>query len=286
MSDNFQHKELSRSAVQNKSKVQSRNSDAMDCPNCGRPVKKSWEFCPHCGQALVDYCTFCGADVPPGEEECPECGMSRKGIICPQCGTPNGRGFCRKCNSALTLAAKKELERAKKDPVYIKAAELLVRAAELQQLIEAKENGEPEVIKEEELPEDIKQLKSLLSGIKLSPAKLSGEKKEEKKEIKQTKADIADPAKELERIQAELQATLNQMVPPAGSTPQEQRNYHSARKMPVEKITKTVTKIKEFWICNYCGCYHRKPSECCEPWRGGTWTYTYKEIDEKIIVFE
>ena len=117
-------------------------------------------------------------------------------------------------------------------------------------------------------------------------AQPQNQKKQEKKTEKPAKAEVSDPAEELKRIQAELKATLDQMVPPPGSTPQEQRNYHSARKMPVEKITKTVTKIKEFWICNYCGCYHRQPSECCEPWRGGTWTYTYKEVDEKIIVFE
>lgn len=285
MSDNYLQKAQNKTKEQHQSKVKTRNSDAMDCPNCGRPVKKSWEYCPHCGQALVDYCTFCGADVPPGEPECPECGMSRKGVICPNCGAPNGSGFCRNCNQPLTLAAKKELERAKKDPLFIKAAELLVRAAELQQMIEAGESGEEPVVNEEELPDDIKQLKALLAGIKLSEAQ------EEKKPAKTTPpaksgAPAFDPAEELKKIQAELAATFNQMVPPPGSTPQEQRNYHSARKMPVEKITKTVTKIKEYWICNYCGFQHRQPSECCEPWRGGTWTYTYHETIQKEIVFE
>lgn len=283
MADNLQYRERFKTAEQRKSQQKIKDSDAMDCPNCGRPVKKSWEYCPHCGQALVDYCTFCGADVPPGEPECPECGMSRKGIICPKCGAANGTGFCRNCNEPLTLAARKELERAKKDPLFVKAAELLVRAAELQQLVEAKENGEPEEVKIEDLPEDIRQLQALLAGIQQKPAEPQAEQKQE---VKPAKASVSDPAAELEKIQAELQATLKQMVPPPGATPQEQRNYHSARKMPVEKITKTVTKIREYWICNFCGFYHRQPSECCEPWRGGTWTYSVHETIEKHIEFE
>lgn len=71
------------------------------------------------------------------------------------------------------------------------------------------------------------------------------------------------------------------MLPPAGSTPQEQRNYFSARKLPVEKIIHT--KVRNAWVCNFCGCWHNRPSECCEPWHGGKWVCEYKE--EKILGF-
>ena len=103
-------------------------ADGGRCPHCGAAVGSSWEFCPACGGSLVPYCTFCGADIPAGEDECPECGMSRGGVKCPRCGARNVRAYCRKCNEPLTPAARKEVERAMKDPVFLKAAEYLSEA--------------------------------------------------------------------------------------------------------------------------------------------------------------
>lgn len=54
-------------------------------------------------------------------------------------------------------------------------------------------------------------------------------------------------------------------------TPQMQRNYYSARKLPV--LRKSVTKAPVCWICNFCGCHHSHPSECAQPELGGTWVY-------------
>ena len=87
---------------------------------------------------------------------------------------------------------------------------------------------------------------------------------------------------EYSKIQEELNKALEGMLPPVGSTPQEQRNYFSARKLPVEKVI--LTKGREAWVCNFCGCWHNCPSECCEPWHGGKWVYEYKE--EKILDFK
>ena len=87
---------------------------------------------------------------------------------------------------------------------------------------------------------------------------------------------------EYSKIKAELDKALEGMLPPVGSTPQEQRNYFSARKLPVEKVI--LTKGREAWVCNFCGCWHNCPSECCEPWHGGKWVYEYKE--EKILDFK
>lgn len=56
----------------------------------------------------------------------------------------------------------KELERARKDPAFLKAAELAVKAAEIQTMIEA---AEEEVAKENieaKLPEDVMRLRELL----------------------------------------------------------------------------------------------------------------------------
>ena len=144
MESQHKQKELHKESILNQVKEIRASSDGVGCPYCGQPVKKSWEWCPSCGHSLVDWCTFCGADIPRGEDECPECGMSRSGIVCPKCGTRNAGGFCRKCNEPLTLAAKKELERAQKDPQFLKAAELAVQAAELLARIEAEEQEVPE----------------------------------------------------------------------------------------------------------------------------------------------
>ena len=253
-----------------------RSEDGKRCPGCGAALRPGGEFCPHCGASLVPYCTFCGADIPAGEDECPECGMSRKGVICPRCGTLNVRAYCRKCNEPLTPAARKELERAKKDPVFLKAAELAVKLAELEQELQGTD-GEDAADDARELPPDILRLKELLASAssgkaagaapapkpKAAPAKPAGKRKSRE----ELQAEYA-------RMKAELNATLRSMVPPAGSTPQEQRNYYSARKVTVVQKVRGSTPIA--WVCNYCGCRHSQPSECVEPQLGGTYIYDEK----------
>lgn len=287
MEPQLKQKELHKESILNQVKEIRAASDDIGCPYCGQPVKKSWEWCPACGHSLVDWCTFCGADIPRGEDECPECGMSRGGIVCPKCGTRNAGGFCRKCNEPLTLAAKKELERALKDPQFVKAAELAVQAAELLARIEMEDAPEEEVKKEIELPEDVLRLKELLGKATLrqqaqgSNGMRQAQRPNEMQQAQRQKSK-AELRAEYSKIKAELDKALNEMLPPTGSTPQEQRNYFSARKLPVEKTIKT--KAREAWVCNFCGCWHNCPSECCEPWHGGKWVYEYKE--EKILDFK
>lgn len=286
MESQLKQKELYKESILNQVNEIRASSDDIGCPHCGQPVRKSWEWCPSCGHSLVDWCTFCGADIPRGEDECPECGMSRSGVVCPKCGTRNAGGFCRKCNEPLTLAAKKELERAQKDPQFLKAAELAVQAAELLARIEAEEQEVPESeIKEIELPEDVLRLKELLGKTTLRQAQGPDGKQTQPLDGKQQQAQRpkskAELRAEYSKIQEELNKALEGMLPPVGSTPQEQRNYFSARKLPVEKVI--LTKGREAWVCNFCGCWHNCPSECCEPWHGGKWVYEYKE--EKILDF-
>ena len=278
MESQLRQKELYKESILEQVKEIRASSEDTECSYCGQPVKKSWEWCPSCGHSLVDWCTFCGADIPRGEEECPECGMSRSGIVCPKCGTRNAGGFCRKCNEPLTLAAKKELERAQKDPRFLKAADLVVKAAELQAMIEAENQEVPETeSKEIELPEDVLRLKELLGKTMLRQQ----EKSDGKQQAQRPKSK-AELRAEYSKIQEELNKALGEMLPPVGSTPQEQRNYFSARKLPVDKIIRT--KIRSAWVCNFCGCWHNCPSECCEPWHGGKWVCEYKE--EKILDFQ
>lgn len=316
MESQHKQKELHKESILNQVKEIRASSDGVGCPYCGQPVKKSWEWCPSCGHSLVDWCTFCGADIPRGEDECPECGMSRSGVVCPKCGTRNAGGFCRKCNEPLTLAAKKELERAQKDPQFLKAAELAVQAAELLARIEAEDQEVPESeIKEIELPEDVLRLKELLGKTTLRRFDKLSDRSDQKRETGSVAEPVEAPAlrqaqglrtsttgepcrttcsaankmkskaelrAEYSKIQEELNKALEGMLPPVGSTPQEQRNYFSARKLPVEKVI--LTKGREAWVCNFCGCWHNCPSECCEPWHGGKWVYEYKE--EKILDFK
>lgn len=103
-------------------------------------------------------------------------------------------------------------------------------------------------------------------------------------ELEETLENISDEAQK-EQVQEEhrqLVKDINQlfeeMLPPAGSTPEEQFNYYSARKVAVETIKTTKREIRTGWICNYCGCHHRQPSDCVEPWLGGTWIYKTEEI--------
>lgn len=68
-----------------------------------------------------------------------------------------------------------------------------------------------------------------------------------------------------------LNQLLSEMYPPAGSTPQQQRNYFSARKIAVVHQNRTLTPTS--WVCNFCGATHSNPSECAMPELGGQWLY-------------
>ncbi len=52
------------------------SSAAADvCPKCGKPVDKSYAYCPTCGEALKRVCPKCGREVQPGWKACPNCGQ-------------------------------------------------------------------------------------------------------------------------------------------------------------------------------------------------------------------
>ena len=78
-------------------------------------------------------------------------------------------------------------------------------------------------------------------------------------------------AEELTEKLEEMKLLMEKLRPEGDMTPQMQRNYYSARKLPV--LRKSVTKAPVCWICNLCGCHHSHPSECAQPELGGTWVY-------------
>ena len=244
--------------TERKVRQQHKPSHTHRCRYCGAEVDMNAEFCPHCGRKLADHCTFCGAPMSPTETVCEECGMPADGVRCPQCGTLNVRSFCRHCNAPLTKAAMRAIEKAKQDPKVRKAADLMDRAAELEALL-----GETA----HQPSEGEQRLEELLSG---------------KVEFTAVDEDKTQLMQEYRQVVKDINQLFEEMLPPAGSTPQEQYNYYSARKVAVESIRKVQVTKRTGWVCNYCGCFHHKPSECCEPWHGGTWIYETIEREEVV----
>lgn len=248
------------------------------CPNCHAVIPDHAEFCPVCGKKFVNYCTFCGAAMEPGETVCEECGAPASGIKCPKCGTLNLRGFCSHCNEPLTKTALRAVEKAKQDPKVQQAAALMDKATELEEKIEKIKatGGKPAKPKPKELTESERRMMELL-----------GQKQEVMETPSEQTEDLDAILNEYHETVKQLNATFEQMLPPNGSTPQEQFNYSSARKVAVEatrKVLRKVTKkVPTEWVCNFCGCHHSKPSECARPHLGGQWLYTDTEVDDYVI---
>ena len=257
--DNQRTQIRTQQQTQRKTKAEQHPSDLRKCPHCGAEIDKTAEFCPYCGKKLVDYCTFCGAPMEFGESVCEECGMPASGVKCPNCGTLNVRSYCRHCNTALTKAAQRAIEKAKQDPKVQQVAALIDRAAELEALLE----------KQQVLVTEAEQRLLELLG-----------QQAETFDVEQVKAEYQQVVKDINQL-------FDEMLPPPGSTPQEQYNYYSARKVAIETTRKihihTEEKVRTGWVCNYCGCFHNQPSECCEPWHGGTWQYETIIVDKDVV---
>lgn len=259
------------------------------CVRCGVPIQADWEICPHCGQSLhAELCSFCGASMEADDSFCPDCGNPRTGIICPDCNTLNFRSFCRKCNRPLNEMAMQEMQKAKHDPVF---QEMLALAQELADLEErildtpsgeiSEEDSEPPQLELSEADKKlIQQYKDLFSGSgsleeisipKPKPLKETPVQARPKIQLNVKRVDL-DEAKQLykEKLE-EMRGLMEKLRPEGDMTPQMQRNYYSARKLPV--LRKSVSKAPVCWVCNLCGCQHNQPSECAQPELGGTWIY-------------
>lgn len=53
-------------------------SATQPCPNCQKPVEKSYTFCPHCGTKLQAICPECDKPVESTWRNCPHCGQELK----------------------------------------------------------------------------------------------------------------------------------------------------------------------------------------------------------------
>ena len=280
---------------------------SMECPNCHEEVSARYEICPHCGHPLhTGTCTYCGAPMDADDLFCGECGGSRKGVTCPQCGVLNFRSFCRNCNAPLDELAQQELERAKHDPVFGRMLTLAKRLAELENQIQQAAAGQAEEqeMQEErvadftqmaELTEEEKALaeeyRRMMATMGMSvpevpkpEAPKAAQPVERKKRATIEAPDLSALQEEYRQGLQEMAELMSQLQPDPAAPPQIQRNYYSARKLPV--IHTEVVQDPAEWVCNFCGCHHRQPSECAEPDLGGTWIYTSHVVTTKTYEYQ
>ncbi|MBO4468839.1 MAG: zinc ribbon domain-containing protein [Bacteroidales bacterium] len=245
------------------------NEGSGVCPHCGAIIEEGLEFCPVCGAKLVDYCTFCGAPMRPDDIDCPECGMPAEGIICPKCGIRNHRPFCGQCGQPLSRAARIAVDRAKLDPKVKEAAVALMRIAELEAELDGAGPG-PEDEAPREPTEGELRMRELMGKVGFKPAVAP---EAEKPKTRRTRAEIMA---EYQKAVEDANRAMEEMLPPAGMTPQEQRNYCTARKVAVMETVQETWRGIPFqesmaWECNYCHVLHNNPHECAKPHLGGKW---------------
>lgn len=258
-----------RTAEKSAVKTGTRQKEASGvCPHCGAEIVEEFEICPVCGWKLVDYCTFCGAPMAQEDVDCPECGMPSEGVICPTCNIRNFRPFCRQCSQPLSRAARRAVEKAKEDVKVLEAAKMLKRVAELKAELDGKTPENEEAPKEP--TESELKLMELMAKVGFTPAE---QPKASSRRIGRTREEVLA---EYRKAVDDTNKLFEQMLPPAGSTPQEQRNYHTARKVAVtEVIERTWYGIKRddvmCWECNKCHVLHNNPSECAVKEYGGKW---------------
>ena len=247
------------------------------CPCCGALTVAEFEWCPECGAKLVDYCIFCGAPMSREDVDCPECGMPADGVVCPDCRILNHRAFCRKCGKPLNIASKKAVQRAKEDVKVQQAARLLVQISELRAELESEQDGQaPDSVgpTEGEL-----RLQELMSKVGFTVAR-----KPEAQTSQNKRRSREEVMEQYRKAVEEANRLFEEMVPPAGSTPQEQRNYYTARKVAVTEVIEenwygVVVNTGMFWECNRCHVLHNNPSECGVREFGGNWIQgSYTEV--------
>lgn len=242
------------------------------CPHCGAAVSSEYELCPECGWKLVDYCTFCGAPMSPEDIDCPECGMPADGIECPNCHTHNFRSFCIKCGQPISRAAKMAVEKAKKDPKVLEAVRALQKIADLKAELRALDEEEGLEAEPEEPTEGELRLRALMAKVGFTAAEAP--KPAAKVRTGRSREEILA---EYRKAVDDANRSLEEMLPPAGSTPQEQRNYYTARKVAITEIVcETFWGIDPEdtmgWMCNHCQIMHDDPSQCKFKDCGGEWT--------------
>lgn len=277
---NFRPRQLSQEEVN--------SATARRCARCGAELEDGAKFCEECGAAVDDggsRCTFCGATMDQDEMFCSECGNPRGGMKCPNCGALAFRHFCGNCNTPLTAEAFRQIERARQDQrvkrVSMVAQEIEQLNDEIEQL--EREVGEPdESFLDTASPLDdnarkiLDEYKNLFGD---ATARVPDASNPKPASVRKT--DQESMAKKRERLRElkakkrekgrEMQQALDDLIPDPSDPPEIQRGFMCACKVvALEKIKKKET-VGVWWVCNYCGCSHRQPSECTRPELGGKW---------------
>ena len=187
-------------------------------------------------------------------DHCTFCGapMNPSDTLCEECGMPAEGVVCPSCGIL------------NHRPFCSRCNRPLNRAA--QRAVE-KAKEDPKVQQVAQLMDQAAQLEDAIENAEEGPAKT---------EAQET----------YRRVVKDIDQLFEEMLPPAGSTPEEQFNYYSARKVAIETIQTIKREIQTGWVCNYCGCYHNQPSECVEPWHGGTWIYKTEEVTIHTKTYE
>lgn len=259
--------------------------EQQQCPHCGASTQADWEICSECGYGLrTETCSFCGTSLDENDVFCSECGNSHKGIVCPDCNTLNFRSFCRKCNHPLDEMAMLEMEKAQKDPIFKQILALSQELADIEEQLEmttpsSEQLQQPQIELSKTDKNLIRQYKDLLAGMQTNKETTIEVKKPSKIQLNVDISSLEGIKQAYKRKLEEMQETMKKLVPDNDMSPQMQRNYYSARKIPV--VQKKVTRILAFWVCNLCGCKHNHPSQCSKPELGGNWIYEEITITTK-----
>lgn len=258
---------------------------SRECPYCHIGIHGEWAICPHCGHSLTpDKCSFCGAPLKPGKKFCTRCGAPKDGIACPSCGTMNARNFCRHCNTPLTEMGEAAQAMAMADPQFIavrhkaeEMANLLMQIDRLQKDAETTPlDKEPERISLSEADQamlnEYRQLLGSITAIPLQQTVTSQPPEETRRQYSVPTLSMDKLLEAYREKATEMNAALAAMVPPAEFTPEQQRDYYSARKVASIQTEYDMSDYAPtMWQCNLCGALHKCPSECAQPELGGAW---------------
>lgn len=277
-------------------------SAAHTCPDCHAEVPQGMAICPVCGHSITtDRCSFCGAPMDTGDRFCAECGNPREGIRCPRCGAHNQRSFCRVCSQPLNDMALKMLERVKDNPRVAEAHRLALELAELEnqladaglididgnaQVINPDDNAIGITDEERRTLADYDRLMSMAGNTPTDSVHDDNKSNnngsfavKERRRFNVSSSSAADAIAAYRLKAREMQAALDAIVPDVAMDAEEQRNFFTACHIVVMTEVTTRSRVKDGWICNWCGCHHSTPSECCRPELGGKWIY--REIEVK-----
>lgn len=252
---------------------------SVNCQHCNHYCDAEWDICPECGHSLhPGKCSFCGAQTDPSKKFCTHCGQPKEGIVCPECGTHNSRNFCRKCNSPLTPRAQAACEEALSDPVFqaiqIKGEELNSLYCQIEESRNANRSQTGLSAEDRSLLDRYDTLFKT-AGISV-PCQSPAVKNRPQYHVQGLSFDEIIAA--YREKAAEMDAALAALTPPPDFTPQQQRDYYSARKIARVDTQYDMSGYSPMmWRCNVCSALHPCPSDCVSPELGGQWIYISPE---------